>query len=357
MKSKFILIVIVLFIISCSGGDSSEMDNSNQNGGNSNTTSSWLIPKDEVIDGGSGKDGIPSINSPVFYGANQAVYLLNEDLIIGIVKNGEVKAYPHRILDWHEVVNDEVGGDKIVISYCPLTGTALGWNRNIEGRELSFGVSGLLYNTNLILYDRQTDSNWSQLEEKCVNGEFIGETPENINLIETTWELWKKEYPNTLVLSDEQGLNRHYDFYPYGPYKEDHDFFVFPIPNLDTRLPSKERIHVLKIENQVKTFRFSDFNGGKVVKKSILGRDVLIVGNENIIQTFILNDEQKDLIFEMNDSTDSFFQDNEDNRWSINGRAISGNRSGDKFEDTNSYMSFWFAVPAFHSNVDIINLQ
>ena len=211
---------------------------------------------------------------------------------------------------------------------------------------------------NLILYDRQTDSNWSQLEEKCVNGEFIGKVPENINLIETTWEVWKREFPNTLVLSDEQGLNRHYDFYPYGPYRDDHDFFVFPVPNIDNRLPSKERVHALKIENQVKAFRFFDFSDGNVVKRSILGRDVLIAGNENIIQTFILNNEQKDLIFEIsNDSTNSFLKDNEGNLWSINGEAISGNREGEKLEDTNSYMSFWFAVPAFYSNVDIINLE
>ncbi len=356
MKSRFILFFLTLLIASCSGGDANELGNGSTNGGGNTNATSWLIPKDEVIDGGSGKDGIPSINSPKFYRANEATYLLNDDLVIGVVKNGEVKAYPHRILDWHEVVNDELGGEKVTISYCPLTGTALGWNRNIEGRELSFGVSGLLYNANLILYDRQTDSNWSQLEEKCVNGEFIGKVPENVNLIETTWELWKREYPNTLVLSDEQGLNRHYDIYPYGSYREDHDFFVFPVPNLDNRLPSKERIHALKIENRVKVFRFSDFSGGKVVKRSILGKDILIVGNENIIQTFVLNNEQKDLIFEMGNSMDSFFMDNEGNQWSINGSAISGNRTGEKLEDTNSYMSFWFAVPAFHPNVELMSL-
>ena len=178
MKSKFLYVLLICAVlIGCSSSDKDELSPAEETGsGNSPSSSSWLIPIDEVKDGGPGKDGIPSIDSPKFVFVNDAgaEYLNGSDLVVGYVNGDVVRAYPHQILDWHEVVNDKVGNDNITISYCTLTGTAFGWKSMTNGTQSTFGVSGLLYNSNLILYDRNTDSYWSQLGLKCVNGNLIG---------------------------------------------------------------------------------------------------------------------------------------------------------------------------------------
>ena len=132
----------------------------------------WLIPIDEIYDGGPGKDGIPALLNPHSVQATEIGYLQDEDLVLGYKVGEEAHAYPHPILDWHEIINDAVGSEAISIIYCPLTGTGIGWDREINGATTSFGVSGLLYNSNIIPYDRLTDSNWSQIQNKCVNGQI-----------------------------------------------------------------------------------------------------------------------------------------------------------------------------------------
>ena len=149
MKNYIISLCIVTLLISCSSTSNSLET------GNQDQTPEWLIPLNEVRDGGPGKDGIPSIDNPQFTNANSVDFLNDEDLVVGIINNNEVKAYPHIILDWHEVVNDDIGGNAITINYCPLTGTAFGWNSMVNDSPTTFGVSGLLYNANLILYDRK----------------------------------------------------------------------------------------------------------------------------------------------------------------------------------------------------------
>ncbi|MEL6945943.1 MAG: DUF3179 domain-containing (seleno)protein, partial [Bacteroidota bacterium] len=177
---------------------------------------SWLIPKSEVRDGGPGKDGIPSIDNPIFIDAETADFLDPDDLIVGVKVGDDIRAYPHLILDWHEIVNDQLDDLALSLNYCPLTGTAIGWNRTIDGNTTTFGVSGLLYNTNLMPYDRLTNSTWSQMRLDCVGGELKGESADLYPVVETTWANWKKRYRNTKVLSTNTGFNRRYGQYPYG---------------------------------------------------------------------------------------------------------------------------------------------
>src|SRR3990172_4124896 len=129
----------------------------------------WLIPKDQIFDGGPGKDGIPALTNPQFASALSTSYLNNNDLVLIIKIGGEIRIYPHPILDWHEIINDDISGTKFTLTYCPLTGSGIAWNRVINGKETTFGVSGLLYNSNLIPYDRASNSNWSQMKMLSVN--------------------------------------------------------------------------------------------------------------------------------------------------------------------------------------------
>ena len=121
-------------------------------------TESWLIPVNEVFGGGPGKDGIPAISNPKFKPDSTITFLSDDDLVIGVKFEGQLRTYAHLILDWHEIVNDNLGQRYFALTYCPLTGSAIAWDRNLGGEVTTFGVSGLLYNTNLIPYDRATDS-------------------------------------------------------------------------------------------------------------------------------------------------------------------------------------------------------
>ena len=132
-------------------------------------TSRHSIPVDDIYDGGPGKDGIPAILHPKFISAEEAdqTFLKKSDRILGIVQNGQAKAYPIKILNWHEIVNDRIGGASIVVTYCPLCGTGMVFDTKVNGRELTFGVSGLLYQSDMLLYDHQTESLWSQIKSEA----------------------------------------------------------------------------------------------------------------------------------------------------------------------------------------------
>lgn len=201
MKTTFLISIFsIIFLLGCSD----EISNASE----TETADGWLIPENEVVSGGPGKDGIPALTTPDFIPASEASYLSANDLILGFVDGDDTRAYPHAILDWHEIINDQTPNHAPAVIYCPLTVTGIVWSREIDGNKTTFGVSGLLYNSNIIPYDRASDSNWSQLLLQSVNGELSGHKAETYNLIETTWNTWKEMYPSTRIVSDNTGHNR-----------------------------------------------------------------------------------------------------------------------------------------------------
>jgi len=331
-------------------------------GGNSPSGStrqeSWSIPRDEVFDGGPGKDGIPALTDPDFIPGAEADYLDDDDLVIGYVDGEQARAYPHKILDWHEIVNDRIDEVNISITYCPLTGTGVGWNREINGKVTTFGVSGLLYNSNLIPYDRETNSNWSQIRLDCVNGKLKGTEAETLALMETTWHTWKQMYPSTRVLSRKTGYNRDYGRYPYGNYRTEHDFLIFPVSNTDARLPAKERVHGIVASGSIRVYPLSQF-GDKVtvIYDYLAGRDLVLVGNEedNFITSFI-NDPGDGSTLSFSAVQNQYpivMSDTEGNRWDVQGRAVAGPRRGTQLSSTSSFMGYWFSFAAFYPAVTI----
>ena len=399
MKKIVLLILAITLVLSCGGGSSSSISDINNNGGgatggdtggggtdngggnnggnngggstggiltgnddtsctdgSTSTTTGWLLPVDEVKDGGPGKDGIPSIDNPIFVDASvdDTSFLNDDDLVVGIVKNGETKAYPYPIMNWHEIVNDKFNGEPIAINYCPLTGTAFAWNGESNGSPTSFGVSGLLYNNNLILYDRSTDTNWSQLRLQAVNGAVLGEKPKLSNVVETDWKTWRTLYPNTKVLTTDTGFDRPYNIYPYGDYRTNQDLFLFAVNPLNNALPHKERVYAIIACTTSKVYRFQNFTNGKVIKETFEGVNYLIVGNEKVINSFVLNDSQKDLTFTFSfNGSEIFFTDDEGNSWDVFGKALSGPRVGEVLKSAKSVVSYWFAIAAFYPNPTI----
>ncbi len=320
----------------------------------------WDIPVDEVFDGGPGKDGIPALTMPLFIPASEAIYLAEDDLVLGYKDGSTIRAYPHPILDWHEIANDKVNDFAFAVHYCPLTGTGMGWNRTINGTETTFGVSGLLYNSNLILYDRETDSNWSQIMLRAVQGEMRSTDAKTFQLVETTWSSWKAMYPETTVLSTETGYSRPYGNYPYGDYRTNHSYFLFPFSPADNRLDAKERVHGVISHGKAKAYRLETFAGGlMVIEDEFQGSPIVIAGHKekNYIVSFkrTLTD---DTVLSFNPSQPNspeseIMTDNEGNTWNVFGEAVSGPRTGQHLTPTTSFMGFWFAWGAFYPGLDI----
>jgi hypothetical protein len=197
-----------------------------------------LVPAERIERGGPPRDGIPAIDRPRFVAAAQAK-LQPDDRVLGLVRGGETRAYPIRILNWHEVVNDRFDADPIAVTYCPLCGTGMAFIARDRGQELNFGVSGLLYNSDVLLYDRATESLWSQVKQQAISGPRKGRMLEIVPLEHTTWADWHARYPQTKVLSTETGYARDYDRDPYAGYDRV-PRLLFDVEHRDERLPLKE---------------------------------------------------------------------------------------------------------------------
>lgn len=168
--------------------------------------------------GGPGRDDIPALTDPPVLAADAVDYLDDDDLVLGLVRNGEARAYPIRILNWHEIVNDRLGGEAVVVTFCPLCGTGMVFTGSHHGERLDFGVSGLLYRDNLLMFDRQSQSLWSQFMGEAVSGPRVGARLRHLPVQHLTWRDWLIHHPETTVLSNATGYRRDYDEDPYQFY-------------------------------------------------------------------------------------------------------------------------------------------
>lgn len=215
------------------------------------------IPLDEILSGGPPKDGIPAILEPKFVSADKADFIRDKDRILGLVINGEAKAYPIKILNWHEIVNDTIGGQPVFVSYCPLCGTGMAFDAVLKGKKYTFGVSGRLYKSDVLMYDHQTDSLWSQIKREAVTGDLLGTRLSLLPLVHTTWVSWKKEHPKTLVLSTDTGYGRDYRRDPYASYA-DTERLMFPVGKVDKRYPSKTWVLGIERNGITRAYPFTE---------------------------------------------------------------------------------------------------
>jgi len=291
---------------------------------------------------------------------SEVSYLTDDELVIGIYHNGEVKGYPHFILDWHEITNSSFATLDYSMTYCPLTGTAFAWNRNIDNTVTEFGVSGLLYNSNLMPYDRATNSTWSQQRLDAVNGELISTKVNTIPVLETNWASFRLLFPDAEILNTDTGINRPYGTYPYGTYKTD-DRLLFPVSRDDNRLFKKERVLGVSVDDQAKVYRFSSFATGSndnivVYNETVNSKDVVVVGSDS--QQFMTaferlsGDTTLEFTAVQNNGT-VVMEDNEGNQWDLWGNAVEGPRQGQKLNSITNYMGYWFCFAPFHTTIDI----
>ncbi|RUT77644.1 DUF3179 domain-containing (seleno)protein [Ancylomarina longa] len=220
----------------------------------------WLVPRDQVIVGAL-RDAIPAIDDPQFTSPKDEGLVANlkdDALVIGVLLEDEARAYPHFIMNWHEIVNDKIGNTSFSVVFCPLTGTATVWNRVINNQETTFGVSGFLYNSNVVPYDRNTNSNWSQMLQLSVQGQLQTTPSQNLFVLETSVETWKAITTGSKILSTNTGYNREYRINPYGNYPTN-SAVNFPVNFTDTRLHPKERVLGVLVNGKAKAYRFASF--------------------------------------------------------------------------------------------------
>ncbi|MGR9100801.1 MAG: DUF3179 domain-containing protein, partial [Gammaproteobacteria bacterium] len=206
-----------------------------------------------------GKDGIPAIDNPRFVLPDRAL-LKAEDRVLGVFFNGVAKAYPVKILNWHEIVNDDFGGHPVAVTYCPLCASGVAYSALVGGSRQTFGVSGLLYNSDVLLYDRETGSLWSQLMNRAVTGPLKGAKLETVPLSNTTWEDWRNRHPDTRVLSENTGFARDYGVDPYRDYRLDRSLW-FPVKEIDIRYHPKEMVLGAEIGGRFRAYPFAEMAG------------------------------------------------------------------------------------------------
>ena len=238
--------------------------------------STALIDVDDILQGGPPRDGIPSIDKPVFVSTRAVDYLRDDDIVVGLVFDGKARAYPLRILIWHEIVNDTFADANVAVTYCPLCGTSMVFSRDINGKTRTFGVSGLLYQSDVLFYDREDESLWSQLGMKAVTGTQAGTALKWLPSEHLTWAAWREEYPQGEVLSPDTGYRRNYDDSPYASYFAS-DQLMFPAPLRRRELSNKERVVGVLVDGNAKAYALKDLPSGQVVQDRVGGRPLQVL--------------------------------------------------------------------------------
>lgn len=212
------------------------------------------VPRAGLANGGQPRDGIPALNDPKFKPAGE-VGMGFEERVVGVVLGGVARAYPRSVLVWHEVVNDRIGEQPFVLVYSPLSGTVAGFDaRSVAGAD-SFGVSGLVYNSGTVLFDRTSQSLWLPMEGLAIAGPRKGQRLTAIDAMETSWADWLTRYPKTEVLTADTGHDRPYGRDPYADYTANSEL-RFPLAARDDRYHPKEPVLVLGHEGRYKAYPF-----------------------------------------------------------------------------------------------------
>jgi len=333
-----------------------------------------LIDPGAVRSGGPPPDGIPPIDDPQFTSVSAADEYLNDvEPVLVVDVNGDVRAYPIQIMMWHEIVNDTVGGLPLAVTYCPLCNSAISFERTVRGVETTFGTSGNLYNANLVMYDRATESLWNQLDGRAVIGVLTGDVLTQYPSVTMSWAAFREAKPDALVLDRERtGASRRYGTNPYtGLDDPNGQPFLFN-GEVDVRAKAMQRIVAIENENAASAWTIdalsgdaksvvtsTEFDGEPLTilwqagESSALdttdiasGRDVGTVG---VFSSVVDN---QTLTFQVNG--DSFVDDETSSTWNILGEAVAGPLAGSTLEPVTFVRTFWFSWAAFRPDTELI---
>ncbi|MDF1588183.1 MAG: DUF3179 domain-containing protein [Gammaproteobacteria bacterium] len=295
----------------------------------------------EMMSGGPGKDGIPSVDKPQFWTVREAnTFLDDKDIVFGVYHNGVAKAYPQRIMVWHEIVNDTVGGKPLSISYCPLTATAIGFERG----STELGVSGNLINSNMVMYDRETDSLWPQIAAVAIDGAYQGKSLAEHRVFWTSWARWKQRHPDTQVLSDQTGHIRNYQRDPYGDYNPLKGYYLKSSP---TMFPVMHSSSGLAQKSTILGFRTA--NSAVAVKMQTLRIDKVVQVTQDDVVYIIIYDQGLDTgwVYQSNTTLDIDVSQIPFEKTGPNAEVLN------KLPAINAFKAMWFAWKAYYPKTQL----
>ena len=241
------------------------------------------IPLQEVMWGGvAATDGIPPLDHPRMVAADNAEYLSDNERVFGVALNGDVRAYPYRFMDWHEMLNDTIGGQAVSLAYCTLCGAGILYAAEIDGSPVKFGSSGLLYRSNKLMFDHRTNTLWNQFTGQPAIG-TLADKPMKLSvlpLVTTTWGDWLATHPNTRVMHPDTGFER--DYSPgkaYGKYFRSRAL-MFPSPDDERAIAQKALVFGLRISGAAKAWALTAFRKSSVINDQLGTLGVVLIGSE-----------------------------------------------------------------------------
>jgi len=310
---------------------------------------------DHITSGGPPKDGIPPIDNPIYISVSDSDYLDDYDKIFVYETSEGIYLYPQRILVWHEIVNDQIDGKQVSITYCPLTGSAICYLGDSDHPDNTYGTSGSLLNSNLVMYDRITDSYIPQILGKGINGDLDQIVLPTEPILWADWKDTKWLYPNAKVLSQETGFFRDYNNDPYGSYLPDDErsyyYFggpIFPVMYTDNSFSEKKNVVGVKSDNHVVALDPFLIKDKKVLQFEIGTTKAVAVYDENLKSVRVYSRVINDVLYNFESSNDGFV-DQDNHTWSYNGIYENLELTPLTFFDV-----MWFAWYAYYPNTEVI---
>lgn len=327
---------------------------------------------EEIQWGGVRLDGIPALDQAEQISAETATWLNPQDVVFGISLNGDSRAYPLRILDWHEMANDVVGGVPVSLAYCTLCGAAIAWDgRGADGTDYDFGSSGFLYRSNKLMYDRQTHTIWNQMTGEPVLG-VLSSTDlqlDHLPVVMTTWEQWQETHPDTTVLAEDTGFNRDYTAgAAYARYFSSPEL-MFPVPLLDDAFEPKSHVYGLTVNDVSRAWPIDTVAEETVINDSVDDLNVVVVGERGKVSV-LQNDSEAawystgaevrvfargDQTFTPSDEADVLL-DESGERWQVTEEGLVS-ESGETAERVAGHLAYWFGWKAFFPETTVYGLE
>jgi hypothetical protein len=323
-----------------------------------------IVPYSEILSGGPPKDGIPAVDNPQFISVAEADEFLGELEPIVFFKVGDdARAYPLQVLTWHEIVNDVVGGKPVTITFCPLCNTAIAFSRDFEGQVLDFGTTGRLRFSNLIMYDRQTETWWQQATGQGIAGEHTGEQLTFLPASIIGWEEFKQNFPDGQVLSRDTGFRRDYGRNPYAGYDNiNNSPFLFRGPETPGVLPAMARVLTVELDGEAVAYPYEALQEQAAINDTIAGSEVVIFwqpGTASALDAGVIA-QGEDVgagvsfsrvvdghVLTFSFDGEKIVDDQTGSEWDVFGQAISGELEGTQLEPVVSVNHFWFSWAAF----------
>ncbi|HEC24342.1 MAG TPA: DUF3179 domain-containing protein, partial [Chloroflexi bacterium] len=332
-------------------------------------TASWgtnwerhTVDYSEIISGGPPRDGIPSIDDPQFVSFEEAAeWLADSEPVIALEINGDARAYPLQILIWHEIVNDVVGDVPVAVTFCPLCNSAVVFDRRLDDMVLEFGTSGLLRNSDLVMYDRTTESLWQQLTGEAIVGDLVGKRLTFIPASLISFAAFREAYPDGVVLSKETGFRRAYGQNPYAGYDQSDRPFLFR-GELDDRLPAMMRVVAVSLDGVDIAYPYSVLAERGVVNDTVGEREIvvfyvsgtnsalgasIIAEAEDIGATGVFDRDLDGQVLTFRVEEGRIVDEETGSVWNIAGQAVEGPLAGAQLTRIISADHFWFAWAAF----------